>query len=368
MKGSNIVKHIAKELPKYTTRFTTQFPIASITSNNGIATVTTATPHGLTTGNEISITGARTTINIVSITRQGNLVTVTTASDHYLPLIDNTPNSVRNRYENIITIEGATPSEYNGSWKVYTSFTGTQFTFLIKTTPTTPATINGTLLLNDYENFNGYKTVTVTSPTTFTYPLLTNIDFQATGNIFVNITNVANSLSQINIERSHTNKGNTAENWLYVVLGDGTYYDIDGTPINDPTKTKYTSQDYKMIYQKQVQVYAILPFDKDNQNILQGDLADDIHNVITPAIQKTLARFVVPSPFKQKNYECLTLTDDTLIEGLFEGSYSLYLWNFVATVEITNKDVYKYTAEAPLREIFIEYQGGMESKNIFENA
>ena len=100
MKGSDIVKHIAKELPKYTTQFTTQIPITSITTNNGIATATIASTVGLTTGAEISITGAKTSINIASITRNGNIVTVGditafgTVSD-------------RNRKENIVKIENA---------------------------------------------------------------------------------------------------------------------------------------------------------------------------------------------------------------------------------------------------------------------
>ena len=369
MKGSDIVKHIAKELPKYTTLFTTQIPITSITTNNGIATATVASTVSLTTGAEISITGAKTLINIISITRNGNIVTVTTASNHDLPETDNRPNSTKNRYKNFITIQGAVPNEYNGTWEVYTSLTKTEFTFKIKTAPISPATTNGVLVLNDYENINGYKTITVTSPTTFTYSLLSNINFTVTGNAFINITNVANSLSQVNIERGYKPDPNgVSRNWLYVVLGAGEYSNQDGVPTSDITATKYTAQDYEMVYQKVIEVYAILPYDQNDENILQGDLADEIHTVITPAIQKTLARFVIPSPFKQRNYEGLTLQSDTLIEGLFDGSYSLYQWLFTTQVRITNDDVYSYTAEAPLREIFIEYQGGMESKNIFENA
>ena len=366
MKGSDIVKHIAKELPKYTTQFTTQIPITSITTNNGIATATVASTVDLATGVEISITGAKTSINITSITRNGNIVTVTTATNHYLPETDNTPSSTKNKYKNSITIQGATPNEYNGTWEVYTSLTETEFTFKIKTAPTTPATINGVLVLNDYDNINGYKTITVIDATTFTYSLLSNINFQVTGNTFINVTRVANSLSQVNIERCHnTNELGVSQNWLYVVLGAGEYSNKDGVPTSDITATKYTAQDYEMVYQKVIEVYAILPFDQSKKNILQGDLSDEIHTVITPAIQKTLARFVIPSPFKQKNYEGLTLQNDTLIEGLFEGSYSLYQWLFTTQVRITNDDVYSYTAEVPLREILIEYQGGMESKNIF---
>jgi len=363
MKPSDIVKHISKELPKYTTRFTTQVPILSITTDNGIATATISSTAGLTTGSEISITGAKTSISITSITRQGNIVTVTTASNHYLPYTDNTPNSVKDKYKNFITIQGAVPNEYNGAWEVYTSFTETEFTFKIKTTPTTPATTNGLLLLNDYENVNGYKTVTVINATTFTFPLLTNIDFQVTGAIFLNITRVASSLSQINFERSYTSDINgISQNWLYVMLGGGNYSNQNGIPTSDITATKYTGQDYEMVYQKTIEVYAILPYDKDNKNILQGDLADEIHNVITPAMQKTLARTSFSSPFKQRNYEGLTLESDTLIEGLSDGSYSIYQWLFKTQIRITNDDVYSYTAEAPLREI---YQSGIEIKNYF---
>ena len=364
MKGSDIVKHISKELPKYTTRFTTQIPVVSITSNNGVATATMSTPHGLSTNDEVSITGAVTSLNITSITRQGNIVKVITESNHYLPYTDNTPNAINNRYKNFITIQGAVPNEYNGTWEIYTSLTETEFTFKVKITPATPATTNGVVLLKDYDNFNGYKKITVTNPISFTYPLVSNINSQVVGNIFLNITNVANSLSQINIERSHQ----TPNNFLYVVVSSGAYSDNDGVPTSDITATKETIEDYQMFYQKRLQLYAVLPYAQENQNILQGDLADEIHNVITPAIHKTLARFVVDSPFKDRKYAGFTLVSDELIEGLFDGSYSLYVWEFATKVKIRNDDVYSYTAEAPLREIFIDYENSLESKNIFENT
>ncbi|MGH7291081.1 MAG: hypothetical protein ACREJT_07730, partial [Myxococcota bacterium] len=67
-------------------------------------------------------------VSVSSITRSGGTVSVTTGTAH-------------NRLvEDVVLIAGATPSDYNGKWKVASVPSSTTLTFAIGTTPTTPAT------------------------------------------------------------------------------------------------------------------------------------------------------------------------------------------------------------------------------------
>jgi len=74
--------------------------------------------------------------SVSSITRSGTIVSVTTSGNHGLsPTMP-------------FTIAGANETDYNGSWEVESVVSDTEFTYLITTTPATPAT--GTILM-DYD-------------------------------------------------------------------------------------------------------------------------------------------------------------------------------------------------------------------------
>ena len=139
--------------------------INTITHVGTLATATTATAHGLVTGNSITISGITpnayngtyriTVLNatqftyvmattpatnstsngtayaITSITSSGNGATVTTASAHNLFT------------GNTITVIGCTPSAYNGTFYI-TKVDATSFTYVMASVPATNATTVGT--------------------------------------------------------------------------------------------------------------------------------------------------------------------------------------------------------------------------------
>jgi hypothetical protein len=136
----------------------------TITHVGTLATVTTAEPHGLVSGNLITVSGVTpaayngnfkitvldatqftytmastpstnatangTAYSITSITNTGTGALVTTAADH-------------NLYTgNIVVVTGATPSAYNGTYAI-TKYSDTQFTYALTTNPGGNATVVG---------------------------------------------------------------------------------------------------------------------------------------------------------------------------------------------------------------------------------
>lgn len=365
MKGIDIVKHIAEHLPRYTQYFSRQIAITSLTSVGNIATIVFNEVVELSVGSTISISGVNLSIDIISITREGNIVTVQTSEGHLLPPIDNRPRSVRKgQYSSTVTIEDATPTEYNGTWEVYTSLSEDTFTFKIQSQPISPAITNGKIIIKDFDNYNGVKeVVNVVDTVTYQYELQYENTLSIVGDKFLNCVNITNALSQTNIERGYANtEFQTAEPYLYVVLGEGTNYNKDGTPSSDINAVKSTNESYVQWYTKSVELYAIIPYNQDANNLFQGDIADEIHSVLTPAMHKILGRYTVDSSYKNKKYEGFTLVEDTAIEPLFRGSYCVYLWQFKAKVEITSDDVYSFDGGAPLKNVDIYFDSGIESK------
>lgn len=98
-------------------------PISTITNVGTTATVTTTAAHGLQAGNTITVLGTTPTayngtfavtpvpaiaaVPIASITRVGVTATMTTTGPHSLPVGPG----------NLITVTGATPAQYNGTYQ-----------------------------------------------------------------------------------------------------------------------------------------------------------------------------------------------------------------------------------------------------------
>jgi len=154
--GTNWINNASTETPQV---------MQTITRVGTLATVTTASAHGLVTGNQIVVAGVTpvayngtfiiTVLNatqftyvmastpassatangtayaITSITNTGTGALVTTASDH-------------NLYTgNIVVVAGATPAAYNGTYAI-TRQSATTFTYALTTNPGTNATVVGT--------------------------------------------------------------------------------------------------------------------------------------------------------------------------------------------------------------------------------
>ncbi len=106
-----------------------------------------------------------TSISVSGITRSGSTVTVTTASDHGYTVDD------------WVTIAGANETDYNGEQRVYSVPSTTTFTFITTATPTTPATGTMTVIKRDVV-YNFYKLPTTLTALTDTI-LIPDLFFEA---------------------------------------------------------------------------------------------------------------------------------------------------------------------------------------------
>lgn len=160
---TSFVNYLKNDVPRHTNAFTDQLSISSISATSNVVTVVTTTPHKLTTGHYVTLTGAKRLRSVASMTRVGNLVTLTTVGQH-----NYTQGYSRSQY---VTVKGANQTAYNGTFLVKDILSGTRITYEIPTTdpmPVTPAT--GTITIDEERrSINGSYQVTVTNGTTFTF-------------------------------------------------------------------------------------------------------------------------------------------------------------------------------------------------------
>lgn len=115
-------------------------PISTITNVGTLATLTTTAAHQLSAGNSVTVIGATpaayngtfsitpvaaiASVPIASITRVGTTATLTTTGPHNLPVGPG----------NLVTVSGATPAQYNGTYQI--TVTGaTTFTYTMASDP-----------------------------------------------------------------------------------------------------------------------------------------------------------------------------------------------------------------------------------------
>lgn len=150
--------------------------VLTLTTFGSTATAVTTTPHGYSVGQSVTISGAEpnnyngtkvitnvplTTISVTGITRSGTTATATTATPHDYSTGD------------IVTIAGASPAGYNGTFVVTVFTNPNEFTYTVASTLTTPAT--------------GTITSSVPDPTgtTFDFAIAAGTASPATGTITV---------------------------------------------------------------------------------------------------------------------------------------------------------------------------------------
>jgi hypothetical protein len=103
MQAQEIINQLKGVLPKYTSDFTTNYTVTSLSRSAGVVTAVTSAAHGLIAGNRVLVKGAKTPITVSSLTRNGTNALAITATDH---------NLIKNQSD--VELSGATPISYNG--------------------------------------------------------------------------------------------------------------------------------------------------------------------------------------------------------------------------------------------------------------
>jgi len=334
MKAQDVVNQLSGALPLFTSQFTTTLSVSSIVVSSNLATVTTIDPHKFETDYVVVIRDAITPNAITSLTRVGSIATAVTLNKH------NITKQINGKQ--FVTISGAAESEYNGSQTLLKIIDGNTITFLVDGTPASPDTGSPILeeffLLSDdvagFTHINGVHKITVTSPTTFTYPTNAVPDVIAIGTILVeSCPRISSSVDLERVIDSYTAQENK-ELWGFVILEDRTA-NKDRKINIDASNSRSGGSDSRQIVTSPFSFYVFVP----TRDELSGRLArDDMEDLTSPLFRSLLGvRF--ETGLSGNNWSEVTF----LSHGIqaYNTAFYVHRFSFEAIIDITFEDTAK---------------------------
>ena len=348
MKASQVQLKLLEKLPKYSSLFSSNLEIVSLTRSGSTATAIASEPHGLYVGAMVNITGAIIKNPIISLTRIGNIATAITEYDHDLT----------EGYNATITVQGADQPEYNGEYALKTVPNRRTFTYQIEGEPVTPA--SGTIFLYEVDRsinpYNGLKAVTeVPSPTVFKYSITPNVYSPAAGEINGSWNmRIGGAMSLEKADEWYSKQGK-GKFWLFVVLSDRSASKDrrteDDAVATTPTGTRYQQ---RVIAPVSCYVFAPLLDDTTPDGVNGRKLRDTMEDVFF-ALCKSLLRTKFETEFSSGNdWSELMFVN----HGFFHYNQAYYIHQYVFenTFEITWDDTIDPSDNVAFRDIELDFQ------------
>jgi uncharacterized membrane protein YqgA involved in biofilm formation len=322
MKTVDIVSQLQTIIPRYTNMFSDEISISSLTCSGSTITATTSIVHGLVTGQQVNIVGAITPITITNLTEINGQGVATTASDHDLTL----------GYQSTVTIIGADQPQYNGTFDLIDVPNRYNFVYQLTTQPSIrPAT--GTIFLQSTlkYGYNGLQTITVTSPTTFTYVITSTPESPAQGTISLRAnTRISGTINVDRFIESYT-KQLQDQIWLVVALGAASA-SKDRFIFSDATYTHTTGQDFRQRIISPFSVYAFIPTINSISGMNERDLAEDLAVLIF----KSILRFKTPTLFSDQTSFGITFSGHDFYQ--YNYAYYIHEYKFEQNYDLTYMD------------------------------
>jgi hypothetical protein len=333
-KAADIVAQLQSVLVNVTDLFNQEFTVTSLTNSGGLVTATTSAPHGLATGDYIYIKGAVAPVPVATLTQTGNVASGNTYPyDHDLTL----------GYQENVSISGADQSEYNGENQLLAVPNRYEFSYQISGDPVSPATTSTVILLNDGKErgYNGNFQITVTSPTTFTYPITGTVYSPAQGTIKLVTKMRISSAAKIETVLDAYSKQSTNDLWAFVVLEDT---DI-GKDRMFLTDAKYNYQRSSEFRQREIQPFSVYVFVNTTQQKAAAEARDLMEDV-----RVYLYRSLIGVPFENGLNNPQTFCSYTTGHGFYTYVNAYYVHRF--QFEINNDITFEDTVPEPYNVAF----------------
>lgn len=351
MRIADVVNRLKTSLPNYTGLFCDIVSVSSVIASGGVATITTTTPHGLSTGREVTVSNVATRTPINSVLKDGLIYTFTTLIDHDLTFGWDDHNRVE--------LGGFTDIAWNTEFDLKSSNNRREFT--INSANSIP-TLNGNeylLELNRVDGIDGNYGITVINTTTFTV----NGDFN--DGVYTPINGVIYSnpriAATIDIDRAidEYTKYNSNQFWLMV---EPVNVDIskDRSTFSDATNTIANGNDMRTRMIDGFTAYIIAPTSQE----IAGEVALDIcrHDLLLPMMKSLYGFQFATGTSNQMDFKT-TLKSHGVTA--YDRAYLVYSYEFEVVVDLTNDDAVDDKATRAFRNIdYTQSMGGDDTTDM----
>lgn len=357
MKAEDIVKQLQAVLPTVTDLFSETVSITSLTRSGSIVTANTATAHGLTTGAGVTITGAKTPTTISTLTFLDGIATATTATNHDLTegFQDGQPSD-----NPLITVSGATESEYNGSNPLLSVPNRTKFTYIVTGTPSSPATGSPLLEATFSAGYNGWHQITVTSPSSFTYEITQTPNSPALGTIEVKKGIRVSGAVNIEKAREAYTPKQADELWALVILGDP-IISKDRHVESDATDIQGSGDDFRQRMITPFGVFVFVPATSEIAGMQARDQMEDVR----PFLYKSLLRVKFDTELQSETQYGVISEGDSFFD--YNGAVYIHQFVFSTQTDIIHADTVASDYSIAFRDIELQYLDELNTVELTAN-
>lgn len=323
MKLQDVVSQLQVVLPKYTDRFSTILPVASIVASGGVATITTNLAHNIKGNNSqaVTISEVQVKTGINSVSQDGLVFTFGTSSDHDL--------TEGWDEHSTVALTGFTDEDWNDSFSLVS--VPNRRTFKVQSTNTLPV-LNGNekLLENRVDGVNGRYAPTVIDSTSFSVPG-DFIDGEYTGgNVGLDVR-VAGIVNPEEINEYYTAQ-QLEDFWMFVSMPDAVV-SKDRNALSDAVGTMATGQDIRLRILDGFNITVIKNTSEDISAIEAIDVCR--HDLLLPVLKSVFGAKFDTGLSSDPDFKAI-LTGHGV--SLYNRAYIEYTYSFEVAMDLTNDD------------------------------
>lgn len=337
MQAQDVITQLYTNMPRFNSNFSVLLSDFSIGVSGTTVTVTTTSPHGLTTGNAVVVANMPTKTQIASFDLDdlNDILTVTTVTNHDL---------TEGFFETVELVD-STNANLNGTFELLSVPNRRTFTVVFTESDiSSPGTVN--LLENrSFGSINGTHQITVIDTTNFTYELVTpSTPTESTKGTISTGVRISGGSDIERITENYTFQTQNDDLWGFVVT-ESAISNKDRNVTNDATLNQGGLNDWNVLYIESFTFYVFVPTDND----ITGRRAKDLCDTIKPDLFNSVLGVNFPSGFHSENVSPIYPLGDEFF-GYF-GAYYIHSYRFEQISRITTDDLTNYDANVSFRDI-----------------
>jgi len=275
MKTLPIINRLCQSVPRQVSYFADEKTISALSQSAGVATATTATPHGMVAGNFGTIVGAKAVISITSLTQTGGVATAVLSQAHNLTM----------GYNLTVEISGVAQAGYNGQKTLLSIDSPTQIKFQVDAATVSPATGSPVYLDPDTEYNGVHEVLSTPSTTQITYAVASTTPPTAAGTIkAAHGYRIAGALSLEEALNDYTQRGATSSlMWMFVLVGPSRANKDRNTTI-DAIGYSSGSADVRQIIIQPLNILVFVPRKNEVGGVAARDKIEDVRPALIRAM------------------------------------------------------------------------------------
>jgi hypothetical protein len=339
MLAEDIIKHLIKYLPRYTTLFNDTLTIQSMAIAGDTVDITFTTNHNLVDGNQIALHGVtvNATIDTIVYDDDANTAAATTLQDHDLTF----------GYQENVVIQESANSAVNGTFKLLSVPNRRNFTYEFTDAPPTPP-FGTPILSQDIEGnpFNGIFNVIVITADTIRITVDDNPYTSVNTNNAVcskgiNISGASNIERIIDSYSSQT----PIEPWLFVVLDDLTTGKSRSSPL-DATQNQVNLNSWNIEQLANFSTYVFIP----TADQITGRDGRDQAETLRSSLYKVLINAQFPTGLAGATPMSNVTPLQDGIAG-YTNAFYIHQYQWQQVQQVTSSDIGVFTETRAFRDI-----------------